>query len=222
MQSKLENEVKKLTLEKSFSRRSFFSNSSVTLAFLLTGSVTLLQACGQDTSNSSNSRKRTIKDEDNLDANSSSKSGSTKSKESGSTSSSDNGSAYDPSGDADVVDGDSDGLDEKDGTVNEVEPSEKDPENTDSQTETNQRVIGAKPNSSFFSRGAPQLTKEQIHGDQDIEATCEGSNHGLVITRDHLAQLAAGKSVSIDSSRNPHPGNPTNHLHVIVYEPILG
>lgn len=82
------------------------------------------------------------------------------------------------------------------------------------------KVQGARPNGGFFSRGAPSLTKAQIESGVAIEATCEGTNHKLVITPEHLAQLAEGKSVRIQSETKTHFGNPTVHNHTITYTPV--
>ena len=82
------------------------------------------------------------------------------------------------------------------------------------------KVQGARPNGGFFSRGAPQITKAQIESGVAIEATCEGTNHKLVITPEHLAQLAEGKTVRITSETKTHFGNPTVHNHTITYSPV--
>lgn len=82
------------------------------------------------------------------------------------------------------------------------------------------KVAGARPNAGFFSRGAPQISKEQIESGVAIQATCEGTNHKLLITPEHLAQLAEGKTVQIKSETKTHFGNPTVHNHTVTYTPI--
>lgn len=81
-------------------------------------------------------------------------------------------------------------------------------------------VRGARPNGGFFSAGAPILTKEQIEAGKPIEGRCEGGNHKLVITSEHLAQLAQGKSVRVQSATNSHAFNPTIHNHSVTYTPF--
>ena len=81
-------------------------------------------------------------------------------------------------------------------------------------------VRGARPNGGFFSAGAPVLTKEQIEAGKPIEGRCEGGNHKLVITPEHLAQLAQGRTVRVQSATNSHAFNPTIHNHSVTYTPF--
>jgi hypothetical protein len=81
-------------------------------------------------------------------------------------------------------------------------------------------VRGARPNGGFFSAGAPVLTKEQIQAGKPIEGRCEGGNHKLVITSEHLAQLAQGRTVRVQSATNSHAFNPTIHSHAVTYTPF--
>jgi hypothetical protein len=81
-------------------------------------------------------------------------------------------------------------------------------------------VRGARPNGGFFSAGAPVLTKEQIEAGKSIEGRCEGGNHKLVITPEHLAQLAQGRTVRVQSVTNSHAFNPTIHNHSVTYTPF--